>query len=171
MNHVILIRNDKKIQPPHHQPVAKNDLLCSMKFKNSLPDIPFEPKFLTYPFDPFRFIQYNPTSLERNYKHDVLTEVDLGVPIDLILPETYSSQDISGTLDPADEALLEEDTVPQVESKRARQHAKNVSWLRRTEYISSELTRSHMSGESAETKVGYSVKKKLQGLDLYKVSL
>lgn len=44
----------------------------------------------------FRFIQYNPTSLERNYKHDVLTEVDLGVPIDLILPETYSSQDSTG---------------------------------------------------------------------------
>ena len=37
-----------------------------------------------------RFVQYNPTSLERNYKHDLLTEVDLGVPIDLILPETYS---------------------------------------------------------------------------------
>ena len=30
---------------------------------------------------------YNPTSLERNYKHELLTEVDLGVPIDLILPE------------------------------------------------------------------------------------
>ena len=37
-----------------------------------------------------RFVQYNPTSLERNYKHDLLTEVDLGVPINLILPETYS---------------------------------------------------------------------------------
>lgn len=35
---------------------------------------------------------------------------------------------------------------------RARQHAKNVSWLRRTEYISTEFTRSHTSGESAETK-------------------
>ena len=37
-----------------------------------------------------RFVQYNPTSLERNYKHDLLTEVDLGVPIDIILPEAYS---------------------------------------------------------------------------------
>ena len=36
------------------------------------------------------FIQYNSTSLERGHKHDLLTEVDLGVPIDLILPETYS---------------------------------------------------------------------------------
>ena len=37
------------------------------------------------------FIQYNPTSLERNHKHELLTEVDLGVPIDLILPETYAN--------------------------------------------------------------------------------
>lgn len=35
---------------------------------------------------------------------------------------------------------------------RARQHAKNVSWLRRTEYISTEFARSHGSSESAETK-------------------
>lgn len=147
---------------------SRNDLLCSIKYKNTLPDVPFDPKFLTYPFDPLRFIQYNPTSLERNYKHDVLAEVDLGVPIDLILPETYSIIDDNGMLDPADEALLEEEIAPQPESKRARQHAKNVSWLRRTEYISSELTKTHTSGESVETKVGYSVKKKLQGMDLYK---
>ena len=43
-----------------------------------------------------RFIQYNPTSLERNHKHELLTEVDLGVPIDLILPETYTNSDPNG---------------------------------------------------------------------------
>jgi len=37
----------------------------------------------------FRFIQYKPTSLEKNYKHELLTEPDLGVTIDLINPETY----------------------------------------------------------------------------------
>ena len=36
--------------------------------------------------------------------------------------------------------------------RRARQHAKNVSWLRRTEYISTEYARPHGSGEGAETK-------------------
>ena len=43
-----------------------------------------------------RFIQYNPTSLERNHKHELQTEVDLGVPIDLILPETYTGTDSGG---------------------------------------------------------------------------
>ena len=46
----------------------------------------------------FRFIQYNPTSLERSHKHDLLTEVDLGVPIDLILPDTYPGHDHDGEL-------------------------------------------------------------------------
>ena len=36
-----------------------------------------------------RFVQYNPTSLERTYKHELLTEHDLGVTIDLINPDTY----------------------------------------------------------------------------------
>ena len=37
-----------------------------------------------------RFVQYKPTSLERNNKHELLTDIDLGVPIDLIDPETYA---------------------------------------------------------------------------------
>ena len=37
-----------------------------------------------------RFVEYKPTSLEKNYKHEMLTEVDLGVNIDLIDPDTYA---------------------------------------------------------------------------------
>ena len=37
--------------------IARNlDLLCSVKYKNNLPDIPFDPKFLPYPFDSQRYI-------------------------------------------------------------------------------------------------------------------
>jgi len=36
-----------------------------------------------------RYVQYNQTSLERNYKFDLLTEHDLGVAIDLINSDTY----------------------------------------------------------------------------------
>jgi len=35
-------------------------------------------------------VEYKPTSLEKNYKHEMLTEVDLGVNIDLIDPDTYA---------------------------------------------------------------------------------
>ncbi len=43
-----------------------------------------------------RFVQYNQTTLERNYKFELLTEHDLGVTIDLINPETYKI-DFQGT--------------------------------------------------------------------------
>ena len=37
-----------------------------------------------------RFVEYKPTTLEKNYRHEMLTEVDLGVNIDLIDPDTYA---------------------------------------------------------------------------------
>ena len=58
----------------------------------------------------------------------------------------------AASLHPTDAALLEEEVLQQPESKRARQHAKNVSWLRRTEYISTEYARPHSSMEGAENK-------------------
>jgi RNA polymerase II-associated factor 1 len=67
----------------------KSELVCRVRYGNTLPDIPFDPKFIAYPFEPSRFIQYAPTSLERNYKYELLTEHDLGVHVDLILPEAY----------------------------------------------------------------------------------
>lgn len=41
------------------------------------------------PCSPPRFVQYKATSLEKQHKHDLLTEPDLGVTIDLINPDTY----------------------------------------------------------------------------------
>lgn len=122
-----------------------------MKYCNTLPDIPFDLKFITYPFPSTRFIQYNPTSLEKNYRYEVLTEHDLGVHIDLINRDIYQG-DGNALLDPADEKLLEDDILTPQDSKRSRHHAKNVSWLRRSEYISTEQTR--FQPQSME-KVGY----------------
>lgn len=115
-------------------------MVCRIKYCNTLPDIPFDPKFIQYPFDAARFISYKPTTLERNYKYEILTEHDLGVTIDLINKDAYNAEPGS-TLDPADEKLLEEDILTPQDSIRSRHHARSVSWLRRTEYISTEQTR------------------------------
>jgi len=46
---------------------------------------------------------------------------------------------------------------------RSRHHAKPVSWLRRTEYISTEQTRFQpQSMDKVEAKVGFSIKKELK---------
>lgn len=98
----------------------------------------------------------------------MLTEHDLGVNIDLINRELYQT-DPYAQLDPADERLLEEDIhTAHQDSVRSRQHAKSVSWLRKSEYISTEKTRFQPQNlETVEAKVGYNVKKSLREETLY----
>lgn len=148
-------------------PPSKPEFVCRVKYNNHLPDIPFDAKFVAYPFEANRFVQYKPTSLEKNYRHELLTEVDLGVNIDLIDPGTYAI-DPNVSLHPTDEKLLEEEPIGLTDQKRSRQHNKSVSWLRKTEYISTEYNRFQTSNEQMETKVGYVMKKKFQGTDVYK---
>uniref|UniRef100_A0A8C1HLS5 RNA polymerase II-associated factor 1 homolog n=1 Tax=Cyprinus carpio carpio TaxID=630221 RepID=A0A8C1HLS5_CYPCA len=146
-----------------HKP---SSALC-LKYGNSLPDIPFDPKFITYPFDQHRFVQYKATSLEKQHKHELLTEPDLGVTIDLINPDTYRI-DPSILLDPADEKLLEEEIQAPSSSKRSQQHAKVVPWMRKTEYISTEFNRYGVSNEKVEVKIGVSVKQQFTEEEIYK---
>ncbi|XP_064487881.1 RNA polymerase II-associated factor 1 homolog [Ornithodoros turicata] len=144
----------------------RSELVCRVRYCNTLPDIPFDPKFISYPFEPNRFVSYKATSLERNYKHDLLTEHDLGVTIDLIDPKTYEI-DPNATLHPDDEKLLEEEALTPQDSKRSRHHNLVVPWLKKTEYIATEFNRYGQTGINTETKVGYNVKKMMKEEDLY----
>ncbi|ESO96428.1 hypothetical protein LOTGIDRAFT_115833, partial [Lottia gigantea] len=145
----------------------RSDLLCRVKYSNTLPDIPFDPKFITYPFESNRFIQYKPTSLERLYKYDLLTEHDLGVTIDLINPDTYKF-DHNVYPEAEDEKLLEDELNTPADSKRSRHHNTNVSWLRKTEYISTEYNRFIQKADKSEIRVGFKIKQKMRDDDMYK---
>ncbi|KAL6115965.1 paf1 [Pungitius sinensis] len=155
-------------RPSSHRTVPeRSGVVCRVKYCNSLPDIPFDPKFITYPFDQHRFVQYKATSLEKQHKHELLTEPDLGVTIDLINPDTYRI-DPNILLDPADEKLLEEDIQAPSSSKRSQQHAKVVPWMRKTEYISTEFNRYGVCNEKVEVKIGVSVKQQFTEEEIYK---
>ncbi|XP_077397686.1 RNA polymerase II-associated factor 1 homolog [Festucalex cinctus] len=161
-------REDGHSRPSSHRTVPeRSGVVCRVKYCNSLPDIPFDPKFITYPFDQHRFVQYKATSLEKQHKHELLTEPDLGVTIDLINPDTYRI-DPNIHLDPADEKLLEEDIQAPSSSKRSQQHAKVVPWMRKTEYISTEFNRYGVSNEKVEVKIGVSVKQQFTEEEIYK---
>lgn len=116
---------DRRSKPGEKQ----KQLICRVKYSNTLPDIPFDPKFISYPFDANRFVLYNPTSLERNFKYDMLTEHDLGVSIDLINPDAYV-ENPGAEMASDDERLLEEEVAASTDSKRSRHHNTPVSWLR-----------------------------------------
>ncbi|XP_032533608.1 RNA polymerase II-associated factor 1 homolog isoform X2 [Chiroxiphia lanceolata] len=161
-------RDEPGHRPSSHRTLPeRSGVVCRVKFCNGLPDIPFDPKFITYPFDQSRFVQYKATSLEKQHKHDLLTEPDLGVTIDLINPDTYRI-DPGVLLDPADEKLLEEEIQAPTSSKRSQQHAKVVPWMRKTEYISTEFNRYGVSNEKPEVKIGVSVKQQFTEEEIYK---
>ncbi|KAG7322046.1 hypothetical protein KOW79_014904 [Hemibagrus wyckioides] len=160
-------REDGHRSSSHRTVPERSGVVCRVKYCNSLPDIPFDPKFITYPFDQHRFVQYKATSLEKQHKHELLTEPDLGVTIDLINPDTYRI-DPNILLDPADEKLLEEEIQAPTSSKRSQQHAKVVPWMRKTEYISTEFNRYGVSNDKVEVKIGVSVKQQFTEEEIYK---
>ncbi|XP_053577693.1 RNA polymerase II-associated factor 1 homolog [Bombina bombina] len=160
-------REDGHRSTAHRTVPERSGVVCRVKYCNTLPDIPFDPKFITYPFEQNRFVQYKATSLEKQHKHDLLTEPDLGVTIDLINPDTYRI-DPNVLLEYADEKLLEEEIQAPSSSKRSQQHAKVVPWMRKTEYISTEFNRYGISNEKPEVKIGVSVKQQFTEEDIYK---
>ncbi|KPM04057.1 RNA polymerase II-associated factor 1-like protein [Sarcoptes scabiei] len=153
-------QNDKLKPRPKER---RLELLCRVKYCNTLPDIPFDPKFIVYPFSTKR-----QTTLEKNYKHDLLTEQDLGVKIDLINPETYEINNCKNIrLAEEDEKLLEDEVVAPQDTKRSRCHNRAITWLKKTEYISTEFNRYGASSDKTETKVGFGVKKKMRDENFY----
>ncbi|CAF3089143.1 unnamed protein product [Rotaria socialis] len=136
----------------------RSDLVCRVRYTNVLPDLPFDPKFLRYPFSQDRFVRYKPTSLEKNYRWDLLTEHDVGVEIDLINPDAYAT---NRKLTEEDEKLLEEETASPANLKRSLLNQRSVPWLRKTEYISTEQSSIKSSLKLGEVRSS-SVKEKLR---------
>ena len=67
-----------------------------------------------------------------------------------------------------DEKLLEDEVVPVADQVKTKRNNHQVSWLRRTEYISSDYRQFQNLGIGTENKVGVSTKKLLEGKDIYK---
>ncbi|PAA58961.1 hypothetical protein BOX15_Mlig024082g3 [Macrostomum lignano] len=147
----------------------ESGLICRVRYCNSLPDIPFDPKFLAYPFETGRFVKYNTTSLEKEYKHELLTELDLGIDIDLVNPDTYQTSLVAKP-DPEDEALVADETGPGGLHQRASRHDRmKASWLRKTEYISNEANRQNqVFSDKIESKINLKNKVFSEAEDIYK---
>lgn len=82
----------------------------------------------------------------------MLTEQDLGVTIDLINPETYDVPEKTPRLEEKDEKLLEDEALAPQDTKRSRCHNRAITWLKKTEYISTEFNRYGASSDKTETK-------------------
>lgn len=99
--------------------------------------------------------------MEKFHQYEVMVPYDLGVAIDLIDTDNYLI-DPSAELAPEDERLLEDENYTPRDQERSEHHGKKVSWLRRSEYISTEKTRFiPKSQEKLASKIGYKLRKKL----------
>ncbi|KJH45586.1 Paf1 [Dictyocaulus viviparus] len=147
-----------------------SDFICKPRFRNTLPDVPFPGKFLPCPFVELeRFIDYKPTSLEMEYKFEVQCEMDMGLNLDLIDPNTYKvDPNIEIQLNEKDAILLEDEDSNAKQIKRSAQHSKVVPWMRKTQYISSEFNRFGVAADRQEIKVGYNLTKNKENLSIFR---
>jgi len=74
---------------------------------NKLPELPYDPKFLKCPLEVNRYYTYRETSLEREYKFEMLTGIDVGVNLDLIDISSFAVPEHPPPLDPVDQQLIE----------------------------------------------------------------
>eukprot|EP00698_Gefionella_okellyi_P004891 TRINITY_DN14520_c0_g1_i1.p1 TRINITY_DN14520_c0_g1~~TRINITY_DN14520_c0_g1_i1.p1 ORF type:complete len:392 (+),score=86.61 TRINITY_DN14520_c0_g1_i1:50-1225(+) len=111
----------------------RSEFIGKVKFRNTLPDLPYDAKCLELPFDTERFVDYQMTTLERQHKHQLYTELEMGIPIDLIDPQAYAIPE-HAELDPEDLELLKTDTS----AKKVDPRTVDLPWLMKTTYISND---------------------------------
>ncbi|CAH9132262.1 unnamed protein product [Cuscuta epithymum] len=144
--------------------------LCKLRFRNELPDPTAQPKLMSLRRDKDRFTKYTITSLEKVHKPQLYVEPDLGIPLDLLDLSVYNPPKGELTpLDAEDEALLrDDDPVTPIKKdgikRKDRPTDKGVSWLVKTQYISSlsaDSTRQSLTEKQAkelrETKGGCNI--------------
>lgn len=62
---------EQKINKARRKWQKQSEFLCTIKFRNTLPDPPLGPHFLEVPLDLDKYTKYTPTTLEQNYKWKV----------------------------------------------------------------------------------------------------
>ena len=65
------VLEDQKINKARRKWQKQTEFLCTIKFRNSLPDPPLGPHFLEVPLDLEKYVKYKPTTLESDYKWKV----------------------------------------------------------------------------------------------------
>jgi len=111
----------------------ESDFVCDVVFTNKLPEAPYEPKFLKVGLDSSRHIRYRETTLERDYKFELICGVDLGVTLDMI---DYSAFTQLPNAPPILEKVDEYLASGSIQSKQAH----ILPFLHKFNYLSNDIT-------------------------------
>jgi RNA polymerase II-associated factor 1 len=134
--------------------------LCPIEFKNDLPPVPVDWKFLHVPVGHASFTAYSHLSLGEELRRDIALPADLGITLDPMLLKQYQVPIIRPTLDPEDAALLEDGDAARTrtglgaeKSKKSHVRRPDLSkalWLMNTQYISSMTLPEHLGRSEKE---------------------
>jgi len=118
--------------------------IAPMTFWNKLPDLPFQSKLLKCPLTTNRNTAYiADNSLEKNYKYEMLPDIDVGVTLDFIDMSNFTAPKELPPLHPTDAALIE--GVSKLDSKSS---TKSYPWLRKPQYMTNEMNRDRSQTKS-----------------------
>ncbi|CAM9508146.1 unnamed protein product, partial [Discosporangium mesarthrocarpum] len=145
--HARKVLEEQKINKARRKWQKQTEFLCTIKFRNNLPDPPLGPHFLQIPMDLDKYVHYHPSTLEQNYKWQLHCERDLGVDVDIIDTRKYLLPLNPPPLDPADKALIEwkkgDSSASRMEedlstSARRKTVDTSVTWLKKTVYLTND---------------------------------
>ena len=119
-----------------HFKSKKKHFMCPMQLRNRLPEPAPGPKLLQLPSDLASFVEFRPTSLDREYKWKHHCERTLGVSIDLVDLETHAPppEEARPPMHADDDRLLKWDTTNTAAASASAQQT-DRSFFRKTQFM------------------------------------
>ncbi|KAI9276063.1 RNA polymerase II-associated [Sporodiniella umbellata] len=136
---------------------SRSDYICRVRFRNTLPPIPFAPKMLTIPSLIDRHNPYQSNSLIEQTPHSFTMDQSSSIPFDkafidnLDILENNADRATMVNISEEDKILLSAPRDGDVGAGSASRRP-NVTWLRRSEYIAHEARVIKSRKEGVENK-------------------
>ncbi|KAI7866904.1 RNA polymerase II-associated [Spinellus fusiger] len=135
----------------------RSDYICRVRYRNTLPPLPFPPKLLDVPSLIDRHIPYQSSALVEKTPYSLAIDQNSSRSFDKTLIDYLNSmEENKEDVEKMVEELAEEDKIlmtPPVDEQTSKQKSHfrgNVTWLRRSEYIAAETRTTVVRTEAME---------------------
>ncbi|KAI8969844.1 RNA polymerase II-associated [Pilobolus umbonatus] len=142
---------------------SRSDYICRVRYRNQLPPVPYAPKMLTIPTLIERHMPYQSTSLVENTPYSLVMDQNASITFDKALIDYLDAMETNQEeVERAVEEVAEEDKILMTAPRDGQEtvglytRRPNVTWLRRSEYIGTEIRGVSNRKEGVENKFAMS---------------